>query len=53
VDALPMSHGGYTYFGFLGSIWQHTHIHVLADFFQDFWRIFFKDPIPNIVTHNY
>jgi hypothetical protein len=26
--------------GFLGSIWQHAHSHVLADFFQYFWRIF-------------
>ena len=27
------------------------HIHVLAEFFQYFWSIFCKDPVPNIVTH--
>ncbi len=34
------------------SILQHVHIHVLADFFQYFWRIFCNDPVPNIVIHH-
>jgi hypothetical protein len=35
-----MSHGSYTYSDFLGSICQHAHIHVLADFLKYFKVVF-------------